>query len=61
MNFTDTQICILTNALRVAAVQYITDANVAKAVGGNHVRLVEQFEKQSREANELADYIDCNS
>jgi hypothetical protein len=47
----------LANALRVAAVQYMTDAHSASCIPG-HAGLSKQFSDQSREANDLADELE---
>jgi hypothetical protein len=47
----------IVNALRVAAVQYATDAATARQAP-NHERIVDAFDRQSVEANELADDIE---
>lgn len=45
----------IANALRIAADQYDSDAAVSRPTSP---RLVEQFERQAREARELADRIE---
>lgn len=47
----------LANALRVAAIQYQTDAETCRREPG-HERIVEAFEQQSHEAIALADMIE---
>ncbi len=61
MKLTDDERSFIASALRVAAVQYSIDAATmrqSECAVGVRDRLVEQFNRQSAEANRLADYIE---
>jgi hypothetical protein len=62
MNLTDAQIWVAVNALRVAAARYAEDATAMRAQGSEQYNSVaRQFDKQEKEARELADHMEEQS
>lgn len=55
---TDHQVSTIVNGLRVAAERYREDAAVAARSSSDQSRLCQQFNRQAREAVDLADFLE---